>query len=222
VNTSAGLGIVEVKQSVGVPGGCGEYLIAEGVAWNSASFGLAIERGGIQQMTLDWTVHKAEDPGWWDARLTGDAEGRSYRIVRRDSEHYFELRVVLGETRFELPFSTLEDAMGAAQNLEAAQTHEPHQEMGNDFPVQYRSTVDGDRYVIVDERHHDMTGWQIEVERGTGKRVVEAFTRDQGWYCYDGNFNCFGSNNPSVDLRHPWSAWCDHGETVVRWIPPAG
>gem|GEM_PF-2214045 len=103
-----------------------------GESRNTASFGLAIERGGIQQMTLDWTVDKAQDPGWWDARLTGDAEGRSYRIVRRDSEPYFELRVVLGETRLELPFSTLEDAMGAAQNLEAAQTHEPHQKMGRE------------------------------------------------------------------------------------------
>jgi hypothetical protein len=171
-------------------------------------------------MTLEWTVHKAENPGWWKARLPGDAGGRSYRIIRRSSEPCFELKVVLGETRFELPFSTLEDAMGAAENLEDAQTRGPHQKIENDFPVQYRSTVDGDRYVIVDERLQDMTGWQIEVKGRSGKKTVEAFTRDEGWYSYGGQFNCFGSNDPTVEYRHPWSAWCDHGEEIVRWIPP--
>ncbi|MEI6699891.1 MAG: hypothetical protein WCK99_12905 [Mycobacteriaceae bacterium] len=170
-------------------------------------------------MTIEWDVQKTENPTWWNARVSGADEGRSYRIVRRNSEPCFELHVELQPNpSFELPFSTLEEAKDTAEGMEYRAAQGPHGQIENGFAVQYRSTIDGDRHVIIDERLHDMTGWQIETTGGSRGNQVNPFTREEGWYCHNGYFNCFGSSNG--DYRHPWSAWCNHGEKILRWIPP--
>lgn len=75
------------------------------------------------------------------------------------------------------------------------------------FFVQWRSNVDGDRFLIIDERDYDMTGWSIIVRDG-----IRAFGRNDGWYSYGGRFYHDGYGN--AELRYPWTALCDHGEVV--------
>lgn len=114
-------------------------------------------------------------------------------------------------------FSTLAEAKSVANNFEIIRAHLPYDTVVNGFCVQFRSDIDGVRYVIIDERDHDMTGWKIETSGGRGRRV-QAFERER-WFCSDnGVFDCFGFG--SAELREPWSALCDHGERIVRWIPP--
>ena len=170
-------------------------------------------------MTLKWDVQKSENPACWNARVSSAGEVRSYRIIRRNSKPRYELHVELPpDTSFELQFSTLKEAQNIAENLEFRSAQGPHGQIENGFAVQYRSTIDGDRHIIIDERLHDMTGWQIATTDGSRRKQVTAFTRNKGWHCHDGFFNCFGSEDG--DYRHPWSAPCNHGEKILRWIPP--
>jgi len=112
-----------------------------------------------------------------------------------------------------------------------------------DIPVQYASDIDGVRFVIVDPDDADMFGWSIEVaddpdwhwewwldESVESARQTEItrsttrweFTREQCWYraggVSGGNWNGLGFGTPA----YPWSAVVDHGEEIVRWIPPDG
>jgi hypothetical protein len=112
----------------------------------------------------------------------------------------------------------LREAKSVANNLAINRAHFPYDAVVNGFAVQFRSDIDGDRYVIIDERDHDMTGWKIETSGSYGTRV-EAFERDHRWFCYEtGVFDCFGYGG--AEMREPWSVGCDHGQRIVRWIPP--
>lgn len=103
--------------------------------------------------------------------------------------------------------------------------------------VEYKSDVDGDRYAIIDHRLVDMTGWKVEVrtipladdswewmddlpddqleESGT---PIREFNRETTWWGGDPgtSWSGLGFGEP----MQPWSVWCDHGERIVRWIPP--
>jgi hypothetical protein len=106
----------------------------------------------------------------------------------------------------------------------------------NGFPAEYHSDGDGDRYVIVDADDHDLVGWSVEVAKDEAwrKRAMGAartpkrdagtfrrqFTRTHPWYRSNK-----GSPWGHFDFRadraeYPWSAMVDHGEEIIRWIPP--
>lgn len=113
---------------------------------------------------------------------------------------------------------------------------------GHDHPrfhADYRSDIDGDRFVIVDAAHYDMAGWKIEVRdlprQRDGERFgwindardedldpatssIEEFTRDRTWF---GGGKGRGWNGLGFGTAgNPWCAPCNHGRRVVRWIPP--
>jgi hypothetical protein len=101
-----------------------------------------------------------------------------------------------------------------------------------DVPVQYRSDVDGDRYVIIDDADADMSGWCVEVgpdeawyrKLGGDGTVptyheprVEQFTKEHYWYRTEsGRWDGLGFGTAA----YPWSAMVDHSERILRWIPP--
>jgi hypothetical protein len=159
--------------------------------------------------------------------------GATYRIYQRGTPHAYELlvwtgpadhRPGVGANEEPLPptvvwkYFTPEEAKAAASRTERNRNHFAYHAVVNGFGIQFQSDIDGDRYVIVDERDHDMTGWKIETSTSYGNQV-ELFTRDHPWYCYDtGVFDCFGYGG--AEKREPWSAFCDHGQKIVRWIPP--
>jgi len=103
---------------------------------------------------------------------------------------------------------------------------------GPGFPAQYRSDVDGDRYVIIDDAIADMSGWRVEVgpdeawyQRLGGSRSVptyhecriEEFTKEHCWYRTEsGRWDGLGFGTAA----YPWSAMVDHSECILRWIPP--
>jgi hypothetical protein len=104
----------------------------------------------------------------------------------------------------------------------------------NGFPVEYHSDIDGDRYIIIAPEDADMSGWSVEVGPDEAwyrrsllgavpdwcKPRIEKFTREHRWHrsgkgspwghlCYSGD-----------ETEYPWSALVDHGERIIRWIPP--
>jgi len=112
---------------------------------------------------------------------------------------------------------------------------------GNEpFPIQYRSDVDGDRYAIVDVADADLDGWAVEVgqEKAWREQWSEEwkpepnnrtdrreFTREHAWYrSHDaGEASAWSYYKLSNDtVEYPWSALVDHGEEILRWIPPEG
>jgi hypothetical protein len=104
-----------------------------------------------------------------------------------------------------------------------------------DFPVEYHSDVDGDRYAIVDAEDVDLSGWSVEVgqdeawrrQAGFGGWTPERrsttyrreFTRKHPWY-RSAKGSPWGYLRFSKDsAEYPWSALVDHGEEIIRWIP---
>jgi hypothetical protein len=102
--------------------------------------------------------------------------------------------------------------------------------------VEYHSDIDGDRYAIVDAEEVDLSGWSVEVgqdeawrrQAGFGGWTPEPdsrtfrreFTREHPWY-RSGKGSPWGYLRFSKDtVEYPWSAMVDHGERVLRWIPP--
>jgi hypothetical protein len=78
--------------------------------------------------------------------------------------------------------------------------------------------MDGVRYAIIDERVAHLDGWGIECLSESGQSNVYKFERDQfPWWLNGDNWNGLGYGK----LRRPWSAVCDHGDQIVRWVPPS-
>jgi hypothetical protein len=107
-----------------------------------------------------------------------------------------------------------------------------HRLTENGFPVEYRSDVYGDRYVIVALEDADLTGWTLEVgpDEAWYRRAdvaipdwcaprIETFTTGLQWYrgSKDGPWFYQGDHDQA---EHPWSALVDHSERIIRWIPP--
>jgi hypothetical protein len=105
----------------------------------------------------------------------------------------------------------------------------------NPFVVFYCSNCDGVRHVIVDANDADLTGWSIEVGpdeswqgwRGEAiprwyKQEVVQFARADCWFFTDGKNGRGGWNGLGFgEAAYPWSAIVDHGEHILRWIPPS-
>ncbi|HQC78064.1 MAG TPA: hypothetical protein PLH92_15240 [Mycobacterium sp.] len=142
----------------------------------------------------------------------------TYRVELRESPTRYLLRIFHAgsEDSDRLPeefrtFRSLDEATDLAESL--SNHYGPYDGFVDGFFVQWRSNVDGDRFLIIDERDYDMTGWSIIVRDG-----IRAFGRNDGWYSYGGRFYHDGYGN--AELRYPWTALCDHGEEVVRFLPP--
>lgn len=185
--------------------------------------------------------------GWWHADGTAaqsdpgsrwpprQSRAATYRIYPDDScDPEWRLWVWEGQNRPEspddeyvldsesatltLPCGSTEEARSIAGNMEARRHRGPH-EFLHGFRVQLRSTVDGDRHIIIDERDDDMEGWKLEIRSANGDLRIEGFDRGQSWACYsNGAFDCFGYGG--AEWRHPWSVGLDHNESIVRWIEP--
>ena len=111
----------------------------------------------------------------------------------------------------------------------------PDSESG-ESPAEYHSDADGDRYVIVDADDFDLSRWSVEVgqderwrkQAGFGGWTPEPdsrtyrreFTSQQPWYrSHEGSpWGYLRFSRDEVD--HPWSAMVDHGERIVRFVPP--
>ena len=104
-------------------------------------------------------------------------------------------------------FSSLDEAMRFAEEQEKYRLEPTNAEPPGVLTglwYRFQSDVDGVRYLIVDDISVDMTGWKLEVINSSlGTRSIEKFDREISWYG-----------------EHPWSALCDWGEYIVRWIPP--
>jgi hypothetical protein len=103
----------------------------------------------------------------------------------------------------------------------------------NGFPVEYRSDVDGDRHIIVAIEDADLTGWKIEVgpDEAWYRHVnipvpdwreprIVTFTTDLDWYRESKAGPWFHHGYNKDEPEYPWSAMVDHGERIIRWIPP--
>lgn len=207
----------------------------------------------LARPALDWQVVG----DYWQAFVPAHELGPrkigvaafAYRIYQRSDPDYFELFAWTGDQP-EPPatsetgkrFDSLDEAKGEADRRNSWSYFGPYGGVLDGFLVQWRSDIDGDRYLIIDERDYDMTGWTIEVvdddiedswwyQREVEKwgavppprpaaapRLTE-FSRDDGWYDYAGGFRHLGFGD--AELRYPWTAFCDHGQHVVRFIPPA-
>jgi hypothetical protein len=90
----------------------------------------------------------------------------------------------------------------------------------DDPPYSFASNVDGDRHVVVLAEDRDMTGWSVEVlRRSSGQSdacCVNEFEQATLWG--KGHPNFLGSG----DEVAAWIAWCDHGEELLRFLPPTG
>jgi hypothetical protein len=101
------------------------------------------------------------------------------------------------------------------------------------FPFEYCSDVDGVRFLVIDPRDADMSGWRLllgfnpsfwkepvrDPDEWDDRFQIVEFTRDQRFYRTAANrWNALGFGEP----EYPWSACVDHGETISRWIPPDG
>jgi hypothetical protein len=105
------------------------------------------------------------------------------------------------------------------------------------FPCEYHSDADGDRYVLVDAEDHDLTGWSVEVGKSEqwhrqagfggwapeldGRTDVREFTNTRRWYRTEKGSPWGHIRYSRDEVDHPWSALVDHGEAIIRWIPPA-
>jgi hypothetical protein len=104
------------------------------------------------------------------------------------------------------------------------------------LPAEYHSDIDGDRYIIIDVEDADLSGWSVEVgqdeswrkQRGFGGWAPERsdstcrreFDREHAWY-RSGKGSPWNHLGFSQDrTEYPWSALVDHGERILRWIPP--
>ena len=89
------------------------------------------------------------------------------------------------------------------------------------FQVQYRSTVDGDRCVIIAPEVADMTGWSIDVVPGNINGVDrQQFSRQECFYrSFPGSpWGTYGYGGAKAE--YPWTAFVDHDQTIIDWIPP--
>ena len=82
--------------------------------------------------------------------------------------------------------------------------------------VDFKSDIYGTRFAIIDHRLFDMSGWKIEVDYKF--QPIREFTREITWWGGDPG-TCWSGLGFGEPMK-PWSAWCDHDERIVRWIPP--
>jgi hypothetical protein len=166
----------------------------------------------------------------------------TYRVYRRESPPSYVVRVWSAgkEVPDWLPeeFRTFDSLEAATDSAEGWSNHDgPYDGVIGGFFAQRRSNVDGDRFLIIDERDYDMTGWSVVVRDDSHREAwtpsgsppivathnlterIRTFDRADGWYSYGGRFYHDGYGDS--ELRYPWTALCDHGEEVVRFLPPA-
>ena len=161
--------------------------------------------------------------------------GATYQIRKHGSPPVFELRWLwhpdfsdrppnkreelernYTEWNWKLPsmvrqFDSLAEAMNDAQEMEKYRLGPRHAmppAVLEEIRVEFASDEDGDRYALVDDQEADMAGWKIETidtSLSAGVRHIVQFKRD----------------TPLPYARsYQWSADCDWGVFIVRWIPP--
>lgn len=122
-------------------------------------------------------------------------------------------------------FETLSDAMRDAEDMERYRLNPgrhalPRGELKG-VQVHFECDYDGTRFAIIDEREADMTGWTMEtIDPMLGTRHITQFRRDKPWGYSDSSKKFLTAGYYSGPYRHPWSAICDFGNTITRWIPP--